>query len=87
MEKCLNYNITNVEYMKTRGAGLAEIVKDWLGENGIDALAYDFVLGDNASFIIDYNFDENVSENKIKGLVEQIFERFNIPYELEKIEE
>lgn len=84
MEKCLNYNILDVEYLQTRGEGLARIVKDWLGENGIDALVHDFILGDNASFIIDYSFDEKASENKVKELVEQIFKRFNIPYVLEK---
>lgn len=84
MEHCLTYSIMNIEYLETRGEGLADIIKGWLEANKIDALVYDFSLGDNANIIVDYSFDEQIDIERLKDLTEQIFKRFNIEYELEE---
>lgn len=82
MEKCLTYNILDVNYLKEKGNGLSSMVKEWLLDNSVDALVYEFILGDNASFIIDYTFDEKTNKDKVKKLTENILNRFNIPFEL-----
>ncbi|MCI9069873.1 MAG: hypothetical protein HFJ13_11530 [Clostridium sp.] len=82
MEKCLTYNILDVDYLKEKGNGLSRIVKEWLSENRVDALVYEFILDDNASFIVDYTFDEKNNKDKVEKLTENILNRFNIPFEL-----
>ncbi|WP_291741074.1 hypothetical protein [Clostridium sp.] len=68
--------------MKEKGNGLSRIVKEWLSENRVDALVYEFILDDNASFIVDYTFDEKNNKDKVEKLTENILNRFNIPFEL-----
>lgn len=84
MEKCLTYSINNTEYMKTRGEGLAQIIKGWLKTKELDVLVYDFTLGNNANIIVDYSFEENINIKRLQGLVEQVFKKFNIEFELEE---
>lgn len=83
MEKCLTYMIKDVDYLRTRGEGLIEIIKGWLKTKGFDIIVYDLVLEDNANIIIDYSFDENTDTKRLQDLTEQVFKRFNIDFELE----
>lgn len=82
MEGCLTYSISNKEYIKTKGEGLANIIKGWLNSKGFDVLVYDLVLGDFANMIVDYSFEENIDTERLKQLTQQVFERFNIEYKL-----
>lgn len=85
MNKCLNYNIKDVEYLKTRGDILCRVIREWLLENGVDALVHDFAIEEKATLVVDYSFDKNTKEEKVKKLTEQILKRFNITYKLEKM--
>lgn len=87
MEKVLSYKFKDMEYLINKGEGLANIVKDWLKNQGIDALVYTFILGDIGSFIVDYSFDEVVTEKKVKHETELILNRFNIEFELDEYED
>lgn len=84
MDKCLTYSISNKEYIETKGEGLANIIKGWLESKGFDVLVYDLVLGEFANIIVDYNFEENIDIEKLKQLTQQVFERFNIEYNLDE---
>lgn len=85
MDRCLTYKIKNVEYLQSRGEGLANVIKGWLNTNGFDVIVYDFIIEEFANIIVDYSFDKEVDIENLKELVEQIFIRFNIDYELEEI--
>lgn len=82
MEKRLYYRI-NADYMRTRGNGLANLIKKWLNEQGIDVIVDDFILGEDANIIIDFSFDLKVKREKVVLLTEQLFERFKIEFELD----
>ena len=82
MEECLTYSINNKEYIKTKGEGLANIIKGWLNSKGFDVLVYDLVLGDFVNMIVDYSFEENIDIERLKQLTQQVFERFNVEYKL-----
>lgn len=84
MEQCLTYSIKNMKYLETRGEGLAQIIKGWLESKGFDVLVYDFILGENANIIVDYSFEENMNTKRLQELVEQVFNKFNIEFELEE---
>lgn len=83
MGKNLQFNI-NKDYLEPREELLTNTIKEWLEENSIDALVYTFILGDESNLIVDYSFDEKVSEEKVLGLTEQILQRFNIEYRIEE---
>lgn len=85
MDRCLTYKIKNVEYLQSRGEGLADIIKGWLNTNGFDVIVYDFIIEEFANIIVDYSFDKETNIENLKELVEQVFIRFNIDYELEEI--
>lgn len=84
MDKCLTYSISNKEYIETKGEGLANIIKGWLESKGFDVLVYDLVLGEFANIIVDYSFEENINIERLKQLTQQVFERFNIEYNLDE---
>lgn len=84
MDKCLTYSISNKEYIETKGEGLANIIKGWLESKGFDVLVYDLVLGEFANIIVDYSFEENTNIERLKQLTQQVFERFNIEYNLDE---
>ena len=84
MEQCLTYTINNIEYMTTKGEGLADVIGGWLKSKGFDVLVNDFVLGENANIIVDYSFDKNVNVERLQELTEQVFKRFNIEFSLEE---
>ena len=84
MDKCLTYSMSNKEYIETKGEGLANIIKGWLESKGFDVLVYDLVLGEFANIIVDYSFEENTNIERLKQLTQQVFERFNIEYNLDE---
>lgn len=63
---------------------MAQIIKGWLKTKELDVLVYDFTLGNNANIIVDYSFEENINIKRLQGLVEQVFKKFNIEFELEE---
>lgn len=84
MEKCLFYKIKNKEYLEARGEGLSEFIKGRLNSKGFDVLVEDLIIEDFANIIVDYSFDINTNVENLKKLTEQIFNRFNIEFELDK---
>ena len=73
-----------MQYLETRGEGLAQIIKGWLETKGFDALVYDFILGENANIIVDFSFQEDANTKRLQELVEQVFNKFNIEFKLEE---
>lgn len=84
MEKCLFYKIKNKEYLETKGNGLSKIIKGRLNSKGFDVLVEDLIIENFANIIVDYSFDINTNVEKLKKSTEQIFNRFNIEFELDK---
>lgn len=82
MEKCVTY-LLDVNLVQERVERLSELTRMWLNERGIDALVQDFVLGDNASLIVDYSFDKNANHERVKELTEMLLDRLKIEYVIE----
>lgn len=82
MKGILKYTIDFV-YMKEKGDCLADVVKKWLDGWGVDSLVYAIVLGEYATLVVDYSFDEVTPSKKVIELVDVILKRFNITYDLQ----
>lgn len=82
MKGILKYTI-DFAYMKENGDCLADVVKKWLDGWNVDSLVYAIVLGEYATLVVDYSFDEVTPSKKVIELVDVILKRFNITYDLQ----